>query len=144
MIISPLWRGPCHLPLDLRQKNNIAAVDVTYELTANWSVGGKYAYRLGEASLDRVQQNFFSDTAHLAISRVDRRFRKNWEGMAEVRMLALTDIRQRRGGALTAIYRRLGDNVKAGIGYNFTNFSDDLTDLRYNHNGVFFNIVGAK
>ena len=37
------------------QKSHIAALDVTYDLTANWSVGGKYAYRLGEASLELVQ-----------------------------------------------------------------------------------------
>ncbi|HET9308125.1 MAG TPA: OmpA family protein, partial [Candidatus Sulfotelmatobacter sp.] len=36
---------------DFLQKSHIAALDVTYDLTANWSVGGKYAYRLGEASL---------------------------------------------------------------------------------------------
>ena len=64
--------------------------------------------------------------------------------MAEVRMLDLPDISQRRRGALIAIYRRLGGNLKAGVGYNFTDFSDDLTDLRYNHKGVFLNLVGAK
>src|SRR5207244_3252903 len=36
------------------QKSHIAALDLTYDLTANWSLGGKYAYRLGQESLDRV------------------------------------------------------------------------------------------
>jgi hypothetical protein len=40
--------------------------------------------------------------------------------------------------------RRIGDNLKVGLGYNFTDFSDDMTDLRYSHKGVFFNLVGAK
>jgi lipopolysaccharide assembly outer membrane protein LptD (OstA) len=126
------------------QKSHIAALDLSYDLTANWSIGGKYAYRLGQASLDRVELNFSANTAHLAVMRVDRRFRKSWESMAEVRMLDLPDIRQRRRGALAATYRHIGSNVKIGAGYNFTDFSDDLTDLRYNHNGVFFNIVGTK
>ena len=30
--------------------------------TANWSIGGKYAYRLGEASIDTTQLNFFDNT----------------------------------------------------------------------------------
>ena len=84
------------------QKSHIAALDLTYDVTANWSVGGKYAYRLGEASLDRTQLNFFDNAAQLSVLRVDRRFRKNWDSMAEVRMLTLPDIRQRRRGALAA------------------------------------------
>jgi hypothetical protein len=29
-------------------------------------------------------------------------------------------------------------------GYNFTNFSDELTDLKYNHRGIFVNLIGTK
>ena len=126
------------------QKSHIAALDLSYDVTTNWSIGGKYAYRLGQASLDRAQVNFFDNAAQLAAMRVDRRFRKNWEGMAELRMLDLPDIRQRRRGALAAIYRHMGKNLKAGVGYNFTDFSDTLTDLRYNHKGVFLNLIGTK
>ena len=39
--------------------------------------------------------------------------------------------------------RYFGDHLKAGVGYNFTNFSDDLTDLGYNHQGAFMNVVGT-
>ena len=126
------------------QKSHIAALDLSYDVTTNWSVGGKYAYRLGQASLDRVQVNFFDNAAQLTAFRVDRRFRKNWESMAELRMLDLPDIRQRRRGALATIYRHIGKNLKAGVGYNFTDFSDNLTDLRYNHKGVFLNLIGTK
>jgi len=126
------------------QKSHIAALDLSYDVTTNWSVGGKYAYRLGQASLDRVQVNFFDNAAQLTAFRVDRRFRKNCESMAELRMLDLPDIRQRRRGALATIYRHIGKNLKAGVGYNFTDFSDNLTDLRYNHKGVFLNLIGTK
>ena len=34
-----------------------------------------------------------------------------------------------------------GDHFKVGIGYNFTDFSEDLTDLSYDHHGFFLNIV---
>jgi len=59
-------------------------------------------------------------------------------------MLELPDISQRQSGALAAIYRYLGKNLKVGAGYNFTDFSDDLTDLKYNHKGVFFNFIATK
>jgi hypothetical protein len=125
------------------QKSHIAALDLTYDLTANWSVGGKYAYRMGQESLDRVNPNFFDNAAQLTVLRVDWRFLKEWDGLAEVRTLFLPDVSEHRRGALTAIYRHISKNLKAGVGYNFTDFSDDLTDLKYNHKGVFVNLIGT-
>ena len=126
------------------QKSHIAALDLTYDLTANWSVGGKYAYRLGEASLDRVNPTFFDNTANLSVLRLDWRFLKQWDTLAEVRQLGLPDINQRRRGVLAAVYHHISKNLKAGVGYNFTNFSDELTDLKYNHRGIFINLIGTK
>ncbi len=126
------------------QKSHIAALDVTFDVTADWSIGGKFAYRLGQVSLDRELPKFFDSAAQLVVLRADWRFRKGWESMAEARMLGLPDVSQRRRGALAAIYRYLGKNLKVGVGYNFTDFSDDLTDLRYDHKGVFVNLIGSK
>jgi hypothetical protein len=123
------------------QKSHIAALDLTFDLTTNWSVGGKYAYRLGEVSLDRAVRNFMDNAAQLGALRVDWRFRKNWESLAEVRVLELRNISQRRAGALTSIYRYIGPKMKVGVGYNFTAFSDDLTDLSFDHKGVFLNLI---
>jgi flagellar motor protein MotB len=125
------------------QKSHIASLDLTYDVTANWSVGGKYAYRLGEVSLDRENPKFFDNSAHLYILRNDLRFLKHWEGSLEGRMLDLPDLDERRSGALVAIYRYLGDHFKVGVGYNFTDFSEDLRDLSYDHHGLFFNLLGA-
>jgi hypothetical protein len=123
------------------QKSHIAALDLTVDLTSNWSVGGKYAYRLGQVSLDRALRNFLDNAAQLGVLRVDWRFRKNWESLVEARVLDLRNIRQRRQGALTSIYRYIGPKMKVGIGYNFTDFSDDLTDLSFDHRGVFLNLI---
>jgi lipopolysaccharide assembly outer membrane protein LptD (OstA) len=125
------------------QKSHIASLDLTYDVTESWSVGGKYAYRLGQVSLDREVRDFFDNSAHLYILRNDLRFRKNWEGSVEGRMLHLPDLDERRSGALLVIYRYLGDHFKVGVGYNFTDFSEDLTDLSYNHRGVFVNLIGT-
>jgi hypothetical protein len=125
------------------QKSHIAAFDLSYDLTADWSLGGKYAYRLGQVSLDREQPEFFDNAAQLAVLRADWRFHKGWESLAELRMLDLPDVNQRRSGALAAIYRYIGKHLKVGAGYNFTDFSDDLTDLSYDHQGVFVNLVGT-
>ena len=125
------------------QKSHVAAVDVTYDLNAAWSVGGKYAYRLGQISLEREDPQYFDNSAQLMIVRTDWRFRQGWEGVLEARLLDLSDVDQRRSGALATVYRQLGEHFKLGVGYNFTDFSDDLTDLSYDHQGVFINMIGS-
>jgi hypothetical protein len=125
------------------QKSHVAAVDVTYDITPAISIGGKYAYRLGQISLDRENPEFFSNNANLYVVRSDIRFWENWEFLVEARLLHMPDLDEQRTGALTAISRYLGDHLKIGVGYNFTDFSDDLTDLSYDHHGVFINLTGA-
>ncbi len=130
-------------PVLFVQKSHVASVDLSYDLTENWSIGGKYAYRLGQVSLERKNPDFFDNDAHLYVLRTDLRVLKNWEGLVEARMLHLPDLNERRAGALIGIYRYLGEHFKVGVGYNFTDFSDDLTDLDYDQQGVFFNVIGT-
>jgi flagellar motor protein MotB len=125
------------------QKSHVASLDLMYDVTANLSLGGKYAYRLGQVSLDREDPDFFDNSAHLFILRSDWRFQKNWEGSVEGRTLDMLDLKERRSGAMLTLYRYLGDHLKVGVGYNFTDFSDDLTDLNYDHHGWFLNLVGT-
>ena len=125
------------------QKSHIAAVDVTYDITQNLSIGGKYAYRLGQISLDRDNPEFFDNNASLYVIRSDYRFRKNWEVLVEARLLDMPDLNDSKMGALATVSRYLGDHVKIGIGYNFTDYSDDLTDLSFDHHGIFLNLTGS-
>jgi len=125
------------------QKSHIAAVDVTYDITPNITIGGKYAYRLGQVSLDRESLEFFDNNASLYVIRGDYRFRKHWELVVEGRVLEMSDLNERRSGALAAVSRYLGDHLKIGLGYNFTDFSDDLTDLSFDNHGVFLNLTGS-
>ena len=132
-----------NVAVEFLQKSHIAAVDVTYDITPNLTIGGKYAYRLGQVSLDRENPEFFDNTASLYVLRGDYRFRENWEVLLETRLLDMADLSERRFGALTAVSRYFGDHVKVGVGYNFTDFSDDLTDLSYDHKGFFLNVTGT-
>lgn len=132
-----------NLAAEFIQKSHIAAVDVTYDVTPRVSIGGKYAYRLGQVSLDRENPEFFENNANLLVLRSDVKFGKDWEFLVEGRVLDMPDLNERRSGALMAISRYFGDHVKVGFGYNFTDFSDDLTDLSYDHNGLFLNLTGT-
>ena len=128
---------------DFIQKSHILSLDTLYDLTPRWSIGGKYAYRLGQISEDRVNPVFFDSRAQLYILRTDWQFVRNWDVMVEGRVLDLPDAHDRRSGALVALYRRVTEHIRVGGGYNFSNFSDDLTDLSYKSQGIFINIVGT-
>ncbi len=129
-------------PITFIQKSHILSLDSIYDLTQRWSIGGKYAYRLGQVAQDRLNPEFFSSRASLYILRADWHFTHRWDVLMEGRLLDLPDAQDRRSGALLGVYRHVGENLKMGVGYNFTDFSDDLTNLNFNSQGVFVNFVG--
>jgi flagellar motor protein MotB len=125
------------------QKSHIASIDISYDISPRFSIGGKYAHRLGQVSLDREDRQFFDNNANLYVLRGDYRVGENWEFLVEGRLLDMPDLNERRSGALAAVSRYVGDHLKVGLGYNFTDFSDDLTDLSYDHHGLFLNLTGT-
>ena len=125
------------------QKSHIAAIDVSYDLTSSITIGGKYAYRQSQVSLDRDNPEFFANNANLYVLRSDYRFREHWEFLLEGRLLDMPDLQEHRLGALTGVSRYFGDHLKMGLGYNFTDFSDDLTQLNFTYQGLFLNLTGS-
>ena len=127
---------------DFQQRSHILAVDGSYNLSKRWTVGAKLARRTGEVALDRVNPQFFESNANLYIVRADWHLVRGWDVLVEARLLEVEEAQDERSGFLTAGYKHLGQNLKVGAGYNFTDFSDDLTDLDYDSQGVFINAVG--
>lgn len=127
---------------DYIQRSHIGAVDVMYDLTPRLTVGGKYAYRYGQVAQDRENPEFFDSRAHLYVLRADWHFVHRWDALIEGRRLDLPDAQDSRSGVLVGIYRHLGNHIKVGVGYNFSDFSDDLTQLDYKHQGLFINLIG--
>lgn len=127
---------------DFIQRSNIIALDVTYDLTQRWTLGTKLAQRLGEVALDRADPEFFESNANLYVLRADWNVVRNWDWVIEARALEVEQAEDVRSGFLTAGYWHMSDNIKLGAGYNFTDFSDDLTDLDFDSKGFFINIIG--
>jgi len=127
---------------DFVQRSHIISMDAMYDLTSQWTVGGKYAYRYGQVAQDRENPEFFDSRAHLLVLRADWHFIFRWDVLIEGRMLDLPDAQDNRSGVLLGIYRQLGNHIKVGAGYNFSDFSDDLTQLDYRHQGLFINLIG--
>lgn len=130
------------------QRSHIVSADFTYDLLPWLSVGGKYGYRYGEVRdrlLDEDRKSFTDwkkSSAHLGIVRTDLHIVKNWDALLEARILHMSEARTTDYGALVAIYRHVGENLKVGAGYNFGSFSDDLRDLTLDDQGVFLNAIG--
>jgi flagellar motor protein MotB len=123
------------------QRSHIGSVDAMYDLNHRWTVGGKYAYRFGQVAQDRSNREFFDSRANLYVLRADWHFVHRWDALVEVRRLDLPDADDSRSGVLVGVYRHVGNHIKAGVGYNFSDFSDDLTQLDYRHQGLFLNLV---
>ncbi|MGB7374118.1 hypothetical protein [Pontixanthobacter sp.] len=125
-----------------KQESAIISLDVNYDLSENVTLGGKYGYRSGRVSVSRDSDIFVDSEAHLAVIRADYHVNKKWDVLVEGRALWITLADDKRYGALGAVYRSLGNNVKVGVGYSFSDFSDDLTDQSYTSHGPFLNLLG--
>ena len=124
------------------QQSHILSADVSYDLNQYLTVGAKYGFRIGKVSATRANKDFVKSSAHLGVVRADFHVIKNWDILLEARVLSTPEIETTQWGALAAIYRHFGNNLKVGVGYNFGSFSDDVSDLTYDDGGVFLNVVG--
>jgi hypothetical protein len=127
---------------DFAQASHIVSVDTIYDLVPWLSIGAKYGLRIGRLKDARLDGRWFDSRAQLYILRADLHLVKEWDAVIEGRSLSATEADDRRIGALVGVYRHLGERVKVGVGYNFTDYSDDLTDVSYENRGWFFNIIG--
>jgi hypothetical protein len=124
------------------QNSHVFAIDTQYDLTREWTIGAKLAYRLGQLSIDRVNPQFFDSRAQFIALRTDWHVIRNWDLLMEGRIRQEIDAGDTYTGALVGLYRHVGSNLKIGAGYNFSNFSDDLTDMDFNSQGLFINVIG--
>lgn len=128
---------------DYSQKSHVLAIDTIYDLKPWLSVGGKYGLRVGELKASREDGEWFSSHAQLLVVRADVHWVKEWDMLVEARTLDAREAEDRRSGFLVGVYRHLDQHYKLGAGFNFTDFSDDLTDLSFTSRGWFINLLGT-
>jgi hypothetical protein len=129
--------------LDYAQRSHVVSIDAICDLVPWLSVGGKYALRRGELRDTRVGGDWYSSAVDLFVVRWDLHLVREWDVLVEGRRLVVREADSSRSGALAAVYRHLNEHVKLGVGYNFTDFSDDLTDLSYRSRGPFLNVLST-
>ncbi len=122
------------------QESHVVDVAANYDINRHWTLGGKVGARFSESAEDSTAE-LVSNDAWLAVINARYNVVHNWDILLEARQLEATDAETSDTGFLGAVYRHFGNNAKVGVGYNFGSFSDDLTDLTYNDQGAFLNII---
>lgn len=123
------------------QRSQILSLEGIRQLGARWEVAGKLASRWGDYRTGRGEGAWLDSRADFAALQMRYRLFAQWEGLAEHRWLKVRDGGVRKGW-LVGVDRRVGENFKVGVGYNFTEFSDDMTELKYDQKGFFLNMAG--
>ena len=124
------------------ERSHILSLEGIYDLNRRWEAGAKLAWKRGEVREARDSGQWFRTVKQLAVLRGRYHLNRRWDGLAEYRWLNVEETDELRKGALLGIERHINDNLKVGVGYNFTDFSDDLGNLDYQRNGWFINLVG--
>ncbi len=130
------------LPLRTDQRSHVFALEGLYDVNPRWGLGAKYAMRESELRADRDRGSWFESGADLWVVRARYHMIREWDGVLEYRMLSADEAGDEKSGALAAVYRHFQENFKVGVGYNFTDFSDDLTELDYENQGWFIKLIG--
>ena len=124
------------------QKSLVAAWEGVYRLTPKFDIGAKLARRGGQVRLGRADDAWIDSTATFYAARLSYELISKWDALVEYRVLDVPEAASRREGLLVGIDREIKRNFRLGVGYNFTDFSDNLTYLSYEFEGFFVNVVG--
>lgn len=125
-----------------RQRSHVTSIDATYALNPHWTLGGKLGLRLSETA-QTAASTYEQNDAWLAVASARYHLVNEWDALIELRSFNLVQAETKRTSALAAGYKQINQNVSLGIGYNFGEFSDDLTDLVEDDQGAFINIVAS-
>jgi hypothetical protein len=123
-----------------RQQSHVFSIDATYDVNPQWTIGGKLGFRLSQSAPDEVTPLAEND-AVLAVLNARYHLTHQWDLLLEGRYLEARQAGITETGVLATAYRHFGPNVMLGLGYNFGNVSDDLTDLTVDDQGVLLNLI---
>ncbi|MBL8013658.1 MAG: hypothetical protein JNN05_07400, partial [Candidatus Omnitrophica bacterium] len=127
-------------PID-QYRTHVFSVDAMYDINERWQLAEKFAYRVNE---EKIQGFDFNKThTWLMIHRLNFNVDRNWQVGGEYRRLTQQEAKDSLQGFLLEATRKINDFAKLGVGYNFTAFNDDLTNLSYTAQGPFLRVTGS-
>ena len=125
-------RGP-------RQRSHVFSVDGSYKVAERWTLGAKIGGRSSER--EGTDGSWTGNDAYIAVLNARYHLPHRWDLLVEGRYLGTRQAELDQSGLLVAGYKHVGEHFMLGAGYNFSRFSDDLTDLVQDDQGFFINFV---
>ena len=122
-----------------KEKSQTFACEAVIDVTDKWQLTEKLAYKTGEEKVTGF--DFTRTQTRLWINRLGYNLYRDWQVFGEYRILDQKQAHDRKQGALVEVARDFGEFIQAGVGYNFTDFNDDLTHLDYTSQGPFIRIT---
>src|SRR5690606_15277319 len=110
------------------QRSQILSFEGVYKHDQHWEFAGKLARREGEMRMGRGTGVWLDSATTFAAAQVRYELRSQWHALGEYRRLDVKNSGVRQG-LLAGLDRDLNKHFRIGVGYNFTDFSDDLTDF---------------
>ncbi len=148
------------------ERSHTLATEGLYDVSHDFQLGGKLAWRVGESRLDKGVGDWFDQRTGLAIARALYRFQlpeedsqelffpNQLELVVEYRWLRDFEGESTRRGALVGLYKQidgrtlnlekiLAPTIRVGVGYNFSGFDDDMRRDSYKSHGWFVDLMAV-
>ena len=127
------------------EHSHIVEAEGIYSVNAKVDVGAKVAHKNKKQAYERAEGSYYTVKSNINLVGVSASYRvmKDWDVSGEYHWKTDTLNHELEQGALISFNKHLGDNVKVGVGYNFSGFDNNLAnDDDYDAKGVFVNLVG--
>jgi hypothetical protein len=111
-----------------------------YDINDHWQASEKIAYRLEEEADTGFE--FTQTHTWLVVHRLNYKIDADWMIGAEYRDLAQVEAKDNKQGMLLEAIRHINESTEMAVGWNFTKFSDDLTNLSYTSQGPYVRMTG--
>jgi uncharacterized repeat protein (TIGR01451 family) len=124
----------------LSTKAQVFSAEAVYDINDKWQAVEKAALRI-ETEQDTGFQ-FNQTHTWLVIQRLNYKIDSKWTISGEYRNLVQNEAKDYKQGVLVQATREINANTELSIGWNFTSYTDDLTNLSYTAQGPFIRMTG--
>ena len=121
-------------------RQHVVGVEGVFDICKYLQVVGKFAYRNNNEKVG--SRDWTKSNKMLYIGRMNFHVTNKWDIAGEYRYLTCPHADDHKSGWLLEVDRELTKYMRAGIGYNFTDFNDDITSDDYDASGFFARITG--
>ncbi len=126
------------------QSAQIVATDIAYDVNRYFGLVEKLAFKRSVVEGNLGDTATVSANSFLTANRINFHVTRKWDLALEYRILwqsaAFETLKQ---GSLIEVDREIYEYVRLGVGYNFTDFSDDLRDANnFRSSGPFVRMTG--